>query len=62
MNLTFKQHILLLAGLTLLYDESAKSSNSKMQHEILKLSDIIQEYAERKQRADERREKKNETL
>jgi len=55
MNITFKQHILLLAGLTLLYDESAKVSNSEMQHEILELSDIIQEYAERKQRADERR-------
>jgi len=62
MNITFKQHILLLAGLTLLYDESAKVNNTEMQHEILKLSDIIQEYAERKQRADERREKKNETL
>jgi hypothetical protein len=59
MNITFKQHILLLAGLTLLYDESAKSSNSnsEMQHEILELSDIIQEYAERRQRADERRQK-----
>ncbi len=62
MNITFKQYILLLAGLTLLYDESAKVSNTEMQHEILELSDIVQEYAERKQRADERREKKNETL
>jgi hypothetical protein len=44
------------------YDESAKVNNTEMQHEILELSDIIQEYAERKQRADERREKKNETL
>jgi hypothetical protein len=57
MNITFKQHILLLAGLTLLYDESAKVNNTEMQHEILELSDIIQEYAERKQRADERRKK-----
>ena len=57
MNITFKQHILLLSGLTLLYDESAKVSNSEMQHEILELSDIIQEYAERKQRADERKQK-----
>ena len=57
MNITFKQHILLLSGLTLLYDESAKVSNSEMQHEILELSDIITEYAERKQRADERRQK-----
>ena len=59
MNLTFKQHVILLAGLTLLYDESEKVNNTEMQHEILKLSDIIQEYAERKQRADERRENKN---
>jgi hypothetical protein len=62
MNITFKQHILLLAGLTLLCDESAKVNNSEMQHEILELSAIVQEYAERRQRADERREKKNETL
>ena len=57
MNITFKQYILLLAGLTLLCDESAKVNNSEMQHEILELSSIIQEYAERRQRADERREK-----
>ena len=55
MNITFKQHILLLSGLTLLYDESAKVNNTGMQHEILELSDIIQEYAERRQRTDERR-------
>ena len=59
MNITFKQHILLLAGLTLLCDEAAKVNNTEMQHEILKLSDIIQEYAERKQRADERRNQKS---
>ena len=59
MELTFKQHILLLAGLTLLCDEAAKVNNTEMQHEILKLSDIIQEYAERKQRADERRNAKS---
>ena len=59
MNITFKQHILLLAGLTLLCDESAKVNNSEMQHEILELSEIIQEYAERKQRADERRNAKS---
>jgi hypothetical protein len=57
MNLTFKQHILLLAGLTLLCDESVKVNNSEMQHEILELSAIVQEYAERRQRADERRKK-----
>ena len=59
MNLTFKQHILLLAGLTLLCDEAAKVNNTEMQHEILELSDIIQEYAERKQRVDERRNAKS---
>lgn len=53
MNLTFKQHILLLSGLTLLYDEAAKVNNSEMKHEIMELSDIIQEYAEKM---------KNETL
>jgi len=47
MNLTFKQHILLLAGLTLLCDESAKVNNTEMQHEILELSDIIQKSAEK---------------
>ena len=59
MNITFKQNILLLAGLTLLCDESAKVNNTEMQHEILELSEIIQEYAERKQRADERRNAKS---
>ena len=53
MKLTFKQHILLLAGLTLLCDESAKVNNFEMQHEILELVDIIQESAEKM---------KNETL
>ena len=59
MNLTFKQHILLLSGLTLLCDEAAKVNNTEMQHEILELSDIIQEYAERRQRTDERRNAKS---
>ena len=59
MNLTFKQHILLLSGLTLLYDSAEKVGNSEMQHKILELSDIIQEYAERRQRADERRNQKS---
>ncbi len=62
MSLTFRQHILLLSALTVFYDEVAKTDNSEMKHEILELSAIVQEYAERKQRADERREKKNETL
>ena len=59
MNITFEQHVILLSGLTLLYDSAEKVGNSEMQHEILKLSDIIQEYAERKQRADERRNQKS---
>jgi hypothetical protein len=59
MNITFKQHILLLSGLTLLYDSAEKVNNSEMQHEILELSDIITEYAERRQRADERRNQKS---
>ena len=57
MNITFKQHVILLSGLTLLYDEAAKLNNSEMQHEILELSDIIQEYAERRQRSDEMSQK-----
>jgi len=55
MNITFKQHCILLAGLTSLYDHAEKVGNSEMQHEILELSDVIQEYAERRQRADKRR-------
>ena len=57
MNITFEQHVILLSGLTLLYDSAEKVGNSEMQHEILELSDIITEYAERRQRADKRREK-----
>ena len=57
MNLTFRQYILLLTAITVFYDEVAKTDNSEMKHEIMELADIIQEYANRKQRADERREK-----
>jgi len=57
MNLTFRQYVLLLSAITVFYDEVAKTDNSKMKHEIMQLADIIQEYADRKQRADERREK-----
>ena len=57
MNLTFRQHVLLLTAITVFYDEVANTSTPEMKHEILELSDIIQEYAERKKRADERREK-----
>jgi hypothetical protein len=57
MKLTFRQYILLLSALTVFYDEVAKTDNSEMKHEILELSAIVQEYAERRQRADERRKK-----
>ena len=57
MNLTFRQYVLLLSAITVFYDEVAKTDNSEMKHEIMELADIIQEYANRKQRADERREK-----
>jgi hypothetical protein len=55
MNLTFRQYILLLSALTVFYDEVANTDNSEMKHEIMELADLIQEYAERRQRADERR-------
>ena len=57
MNLTFRQHVLLLTAITVFYDEVAKTSTSEMKHEIMELADIIQEYAEMKKRADQRREK-----
>jgi hypothetical protein len=57
MNLTFRQYILLLSAITVFYDDVAKTDNSEMKHEIMELADIIQEYADRKQRADERRQK-----
>jgi hypothetical protein len=47
MSLTFRQHILLLSALTVFYDEVVKTDNSEMKHEILELSAIIQEYAEK---------------
>jgi hypothetical protein len=47
MNITFEQHVILLSGLTLLYDSAEKVGNSEMQHKILELSDIITEYAEK---------------
>ena len=59
MNLTFRQHVLLLTAITLFYDEVSKTAPSEMKHEILELSDIITEYAERRQRADERRNAKS---
>ena len=57
MNLTFRQYVLLLTAITLFYDEVSKTAPSEMKHEIMELADIIQECAERKQRADERRQK-----
>jgi hypothetical protein len=55
-NLTFRQYVLLLTAITLFYDEVSKTAPSEMKHEIMQLADIIQEYADRKKRADERRE------
>ena len=57
MNLTFRQYVLLLTAITVFYDDVAKTDNSEMKHEIMELADIIQEYADMKQRADERRKK-----
>jgi hypothetical protein len=47
MNLTFRQHVLLLTAITVFYDEVAKTSTSEMKHEIMELADIIQECAEK---------------
>ena len=47
MNLTFRQHVLLLTAITLFYDEVAKTSTPEMKHEIMELADIIQEAAEK---------------
>jgi hypothetical protein len=47
MNLTFRQHVLLLTAITLFYDEVAKTSTPEMKHEIMELVDIIQDAAEK---------------
>ena len=47
MELTFRQHVLLLTAITLFYDEVAKTSTPEMKHEIMELADIIQDYAEK---------------
>ena len=47
MNLTFRQHVLLLSAITVFYDEVSKTSTSEMKHEIMELADIIQEAAEK---------------
>jgi hypothetical protein len=62
MNLTFRQYILLLSALTVFYDEVAKTSTPELKQELMELGEIIQENAMMRKRADERREKKNETL
>ena len=62
MNLTYRQLILLTTALTVFYDEVAKTSTPEMKQELMELGEIIQENAMMRKRADERREKKNETL
>jgi len=47
MNLTFRQHVLLLTAITLFYDEVAKTASSEMKHEIMELGEIIQDAAEK---------------
>ena len=62
MNLTYRQLILLTTALTVFYDEVAKTSTPEMKQELMELGEIIQENAMMRKRADERREKNNETL
>jgi hypothetical protein len=62
MNLTYRQLILLTTAITVFYDEVAKTSTPEMKQELMELGEIIQENAMMRKRADERREKKNETL
>jgi hypothetical protein len=62
MNLTYRQLILLTTAITVLYDDVAKTSTPELKQELMELGEIIQENAMMRKRADERREKKNETL
>jgi len=62
MNLTYRQLILLTTAISLMYDEVAKTSTPEIKQELMELGEIIQENAMMRKRADERREKKNETL
>jgi hypothetical protein len=62
MNLTYRQLILLTTAVTVFYDEVAKTSTPEMKQELMELGKIIQENAMMRKRADERREKNNETL
>ena len=62
MNLTYRQLILLTTAITVFYDEVAETSTPELKQELMELGEIIQENAMMRKRADERREKKNETL
>jgi hypothetical protein len=62
MNLTYRQLILLTTAITVFYDDVAKTSTPELKQELMELGEIIQENATMRKRADERREKKNETL
>ena len=62
MNLTYRQLILLTTAITVFYDEVAKTSTPELKQELIELGEIIQENAMMRKRADERREKKDETL
>ncbi len=62
MNLTYRQLILLTTAITVFYDEVAKTSTPELKQELMELGEIIQENAMMRKRADERRERKNETL
>jgi len=59
MNLTYRQLILLTTAITVLYDDVAKTSTPELKQELMELSEIIQENAMMRKRADERREKRN---
>ncbi len=56
MNLTYRQLILLTTATTYFFDEVAKTSTPEMKQELMELSEIIQENAMMRKRADERRE------
>ena len=62
MNLTYRQLILLTTAITVFYDEVAETSTPELKQELMELGEIIQENAMMRKRADERREKKDETL
>jgi hypothetical protein len=46
MNLSFRQCTVVLMALTVLFDEVAKTSNPEMQHEILEVSEAIQNFVD----------------